>query len=287
MNRKLRAGSQPVVSPAPAVLDRDAERLLASLGAEGAFGFPDPTGDDSLIVRQGAGGISLGAGRFSATAGRALRDAGLIEPLARKEERLVISKAGRARLARSRAPGEVRFLAQHLDLTRDKGDPAGLLRDASESPLAWMARRRGRDGAPLIDATAFAAGERLRQDITRAGMLPAMGSEWGAPRVDGSGPRDSASATDGMIAARQRVERALAAVGADMSGLLIDLCGFLKGLEAIERERGWPARSAKVVVGMALGRLSEHYGIGREAVGPERGRPRLWRAPEAPRSACG
>lgn len=106
-------------------------------------------------MRQTTGSISLGAGRFSNKAGRALRDAGLVEPLASRPDRMVISKAGRARLARSRAPGEVRFLAQHLDLTRDRNDAAGVLRDASESPLAWMARRRGRDGAPLIDAVAF------------------------------------------------------------------------------------------------------------------------------------
>ncbi|CAO4177041.1 DUF6456 domain-containing protein [Methylorubrum populi] len=259
-------------------LGRDAERLLMALAAEGSYAFPDPSTPEMLIVRGGGRGVSLGGGRFPARAGEALVAADLAARDDGRRNRLVIGAAGRARLRRAEVAGPDSFRRQHLALVSEGTGDKELLRDAAESPLAWMARRRGRDGEPMIDAAAFAAGERLRHDLSAAQMLPQLSADWTAPRVDGGGPRDPAAASDRVIAARQRVDLALAAVGSDLSGLLIDLCGFLKGLERIETERRWPARSAKVVARIALGRLAEHYGIGREATGPERTRPRTWRA---------
>lgn len=259
-------------------LGREAERLLAALAPEGAYAFPDPSAPESLIVRSGGRGVSLAAGRFPARAGEALVAADLAARDDGRRNRLVIGAAGRARLRRAEAAGPDSFRMQHLDPVREEAGEAERLRDAAESPLAWMARRRGRDGQPMIDAAAFAAGERLRHDLAAAQMLPQLSTDWTAPRVDGGGPRDPASASDRVIAARQRVDLALAAVGLDLSGLLIDLCGFLKGLERIESERRWPARSAKVVARIALGRLAEHYGIEREATGPDRSRTRSWRS---------
>lgn len=258
-------------------LTREAGRLLALLAEAGAYALPDPLGEDALLVRRGGDGISVGSGRFATAAGEALLAADLVTREAPRG-RLTIAAAGVAHLRRGRAADGVPFLAQHLDLARDGGSASEpVLRDASENPLAWMARRRDRDGAPLIDAAAFEAGERLRRDITAAAMLPRTGTAFGAPRVDGGGPRDPAAASDRIVAARRRVREALDAVGTDLSGLLIDLCGFLKGLERIEAERRWPARSAKVVARIALGRLAEHYGFERQATGPERARMRLWR----------
>ncbi|GJE69240.1 hypothetical protein CHKEEEPN_0764 [Methylorubrum podarium] len=261
-------------------LGREAERLLAALASDGAYAFPDPSAPETLIVRRGGQGVSLGAGRFSVRAGETLVAADLAARDDGRRNRLVIGAAGRARLRRAEACGPDSFRMQHLAVVRETSGDAERLRDTAESPLAWMARRRGRDGEPMIDAAAFAAGERLRHDLAAARMLPQLSTDWTAPRVDGGGPRDPASASDRVIAARQRVDLALAAVGSDLSGLLIDLCGFLKGLERIEAERRWPARSAKVVARIALGRLAEHYGIAREATGPERARSRAWRSPE-------
>lgn len=281
MNKKVKDKPTKTVLPervrtASSELPAEAARLLTRLGEAGAYARPDPLVEDALVARRGGDGVSISSGRFATASGRILAAADLAAWNATGTQ-LTITAAGRARLRRQAMPGDMAFPAQHHNLTVVEGGSEPILRNASENPLSWMVRRRDRDGTPLIDAASFEAGERLRRDMTTAALLPRMGGAFGAPRVDGGGPRDPASAADHVIAARQRVRGALDAVGSDLSGLLIDLCGFLKGLERIEAERRWPARSAKVVARIALGRLAEHYGLEREATGPERGRLRLWR----------
>jgi hypothetical protein len=66
---------------------------------------------------------------------------------------------------------------------------------------------------------------------------------------------------DTIAASRERVRRALAAVGPELAGVLIDVCCHLKGIEEAERAAGWPQRAGKVVLQLALTRLARHYGI--------------------------
>lgn len=151
--------------------------------------------------------------------------------------------------------------------------------DLEESPLGWLARRRGRDGRSFIAPVQLIAGERLRADFTRAGMAPRLTANWDAvTRADRAGGTAGLNASEAMLAARQRVVRALEAVGPEFSGLLMDVCCFLKGLEQVEQERLWPARTAKVVLALGLDRLARHYGLSAAAHGPARARTRAWKA---------
>lgn len=153
-----------------------------------------------------------------------------------------------------------------------------VLVDLNESPLAWLARRRGRDGKAFIDAAQLLAGERLRADFTRAQMTPRLSADWsGMPRSGQRGGNSGGGASEAALIAKQRLSSAMEAVGPEFSGLLMDVCCFLKGMEQVEQERGWPARTGKVVLALGLDRLARHYGISAQAQGPARGRTRAWK----------
>jgi hypothetical protein len=174
------------------------------------------------------------------------------------------------------------FRAQHLALaSRDIETVTGVAAvtiDENESPLTWLARRKGRDGAPLISTVQLEAGERLRADFTRAQLMPHTTSNWSAAVASGRRDGGAATMTDAVVAARQCVRHALESVGPEFAGLLLDVCCFLKRLEDVERERCWPSRSAKVVLQLGLDRLARHYGCGRELRGPARAPLRGWHA---------
>jgi hypothetical protein len=174
---------------------------------------------------------------------------------------------------------------QHLDLhdrtiATEHGRDAVTV-DDNESPLAWLARRKGRDGRALIEVHQLQAGERLRGDFTFAHLMPRTTANWESPISGGRRSNGAGHFTDMMVAARQRVRHALDGVGPEFAGLLLDVCCFLKRLEDVERERAWPARSAKVVLQLALDRLARHYGYAGEARGRDRAGLRTWLADDA------
>ena len=243
-------GSKMSVAAPPSWLSSAGSKLLRRIGDAGESG-----------VAPGGGAAEL-----------ELRGRGLAEE---KGGRLRPTEAGRARIARE-AAGPEGFLAQHRTVER-RAVPTEvghdmLLVDLDESPLAWLARRKGRDGKPLLSAVEVAAGERLRADFTRAQMTPRVTANWEA--AVSSGRRGGAGAglelSEAVLAAKARVARAVDAVGPELSGALLDVCCFLKGLEEVERERGWPARGGKLVLGLALSRLARHYGLVAEGRGPGR-----------------
>jgi hypothetical protein len=178
------------------------------------------------------------------------------------------------------------FRARHLDLAaREIMTGEGIARvlvNDSESPLAWLARRKGRDGRAMIDPDQFIAGERLRADFTRAHLSPRVTSSWSGTGRTNSMCGGAGEMTDLIVASRQRVRLALDACGPEFSGVLMDVCCFLRGLEDVERERGWPSRSAKVVLQLALDRLARHYGLRSDDMQRRSSAPiRIWLADDA------
>lgn len=145
-----------------------------------------------------------------------------------------------------------------------------------ESPLTWLARRRDRNGQPLISGPQLLAGEKLRADFTFAQMMPNVTTDYSGVVVQTSRRLSPGSdACDGVVAAGERVRRALRAVGPELAGVLIDICCHCKGLEETERRAEWPQRAGKVVLDLALTRLARHYGIERDPYAPQ-ARTRQW-----------
>lgn len=186
------------------------------------------------------------------------------------------------RSAEQQRPSVDAFRGQHLALAQrqiaTEHGFANVTVDDGESPLAWLARRRGRDGRPMIEPHQLLAGERLRADFTRARLMPRTTSNWESPISSGRGGGGAGVFTETMVAARQRVHQALDAAGPEFAGLLVDICCFLRGLEDIERARAWPTRSAKIVLQLALERLARHYGYAAKATGDCNAPVRTWLA---------
>jgi hypothetical protein len=134
-----------------------------------------------------------------------------------------------------------------------------------ESPLAWLARHKGKNGKPLLSEAEIAAGEKLRADFWFAQMTPHTTANWSMLMSESDGrqgsPDHGAEMADHVVAARERVRLALRAAGPELSGLLIDVCCHLKGLAGVEKSLRWPQRSARIVLTIALRHLARHYGF--------------------------
>lgn len=129
-----------------------------------------------------------------------------------------------------------------------------------DSPLAALARRHDKDGQPFLARDLVQAGERLREDfeLSQAGARVTM--DWDKFLTTRSAATGQGGGLDrGASAARDRVEKALADLGPELGEVALRCCCYLEGLETLEKRKGWSARSAKIVLRIALQRLLRHY----------------------------
>lgn len=124
-----------------------------------------------------------------------------------------------------------------------------------ESPVAWLHSR-----GHLSDRQ-FDAGEALRGDYERAQLSASVTMRWDPVRVKGTGD-GSLSPTERQIAARRRFDGALGSAGSGLQDILWRVVCAGDGLPEAEKGLGWPARSGKLVLGLALDRVADFYRIG-------------------------
>jgi hypothetical protein len=143
-----------------------------------------------------------------------------------------------------------------------RGDaPAGARRprrsvtvNLAESPLAWL-HARGHLSDRLFDA-----GEALRADYERAQLSQSITMRWDPVRVKTTGERGLA-AGERQVLARQRFDGAVRAAGRGLEDILWRVVCAGEALPEAERALGWPARSGKLVLRIALERVAEFYRI--------------------------
>jgi hypothetical protein len=124
----------------------------------------------------------------------------------------------------------------------------------AESPLTWL-HARGR-----LSDRQFHAGERLRADWEFAQLSASLTMRWDPVRIKG-GPDAGLSPTERQIAAKARFDGAIALAGPGLTDVLWRVVCAGEGLPEAEKGLGWPARSGKLVLGIALDRVADFYRI--------------------------
>jgi hypothetical protein len=126
------------------------------------------------------------------------------------------------------------------------------------------------------------AGERVRKLAERAQLQPRVTMSYSAAHTaGGKAAARPAEISDLAADSRRQLDDIARLLPRDCAGVVLDVCGLLKGLQTVESERGWPRRSAKLVLRIGLEQLAQHYGLAAVAVGRESRRARVWLGPGA------
>lgn len=146
-------------------------------------------------------------------------------------------------------------------------DGAGRAIDLAESPLARLAAAGPGGTPPFLAPHQVEAGERLRRLVERAHLAPRLTMSYDPARAAGGGASSSGDISDLAADARYALAAIYRALPRDCADVVVDVCGLLKGLQQVEGERGWPRRSAKLVLRIGLDQLARHFGLEESATG--------------------
>ena len=148
-------------------------------------------------------------------------------------------------------------MAQCLAECRRTGTARTHTVNLAESPLGWL-RARG-----LVTQRQFDAGEQLRADYERARLGPSVTMRWDASGIVAKRRRDADTPDPGaaQIAAKRRFSGAIAAAGSGLSDVLWRVVCACEPMPDAERALGWPTRSGRLVLTIALDRVAAYYHV--------------------------
>jgi Domain of unknown function (DUF6456) len=125
----------------------------------------------------------------------------------------------------------------------------------AESPLSWL-HAHGH-----LDERQFLAGEKLRSDYEAACLGPRTTIAWENLPV-GRGKRSAPSPitpTEHMLSAKRRFDGGIEALGRDLADIAWRVICAGESVPSAEKGMGWPLRSGKLVLRIALDRLGDYY----------------------------
>ncbi len=229
-------------------------------------GFADRAEDGMYALKLGATHR-----RLSAAAVAHLVSEGVIM---RADIRITPTDTTRIWLKRQLSIGQDAFASQHRVAGRDT---AGRHINLNESPLARLA------SINYLQPHHVLAGERFRKLVERAGLRPRIVMTYNPDPVSSKRGRSfgGTDIPDMAVDARVALQRIYAALPADCTGILFDVCGYEKGLQQVETERRWPRRSAKLVLRISLDQLAQYFGLAERATGRAGGDIEAWLEPGA------
>ncbi|WP_421952428.1 DUF6456 domain-containing protein [Pelagibacterium sp.] len=148
---------------------------------------------------------------------------------------------------------------------------------ASDFGLAVLGQlTRARNSEPaFLDAHHLEAAGRLLILFERSRLRARTTMNYG-PRVGSARGEHANDMGDMALDARRQLAELYGALPRDCAEVVMDVCGYEKGLQDIERERGWPRRSAKLVLRIGLEALAARFGLAAGVTGPETARTRTW-----------
>ncbi|MEJ1998730.1 MAG: DUF6456 domain-containing protein [Maritimibacter sp.] len=192
--------------------------------------------------------------------------------------RYIITPAGRVELNRLMAaletsrlsenggrPGELREGRHHGQaIKRDTARVSTRQKRSagSEAPLYVLARRRRPNGEPWLTPDLIAAAFRFHESYEIARLSGEITRDWDSlmmGRVNVRAVAGSGGRAVRRVEAAEALAGAIRALGPDLSETVILSVCHEVGMEEIEAKLGYPARSGKLVLRIALRKLSRYY----------------------------